>query len=137
MRIRIRIPQRRRPAPGRLYRRGLLAAVVFCVGSTTYGLVGDGGLVTVLQMRARHAQLAQQVAAAELANQALRQQIAALRSDPRELERLAREELQMARPGETIYLLPPSRPQPAEPRPEGWEELEPGTPSAPSLPHRR
>jgi len=105
---------------------------------TLFALVGDGGVMTLLQMRARAAELTVKVAAAERHNQGLRQQVRALQEDPQAIERLAREELGMARPGETIYLLParPSNPDDST----GFrtpELLVPSTPTGPSLSRRR
>jgi cell division protein FtsB len=40
-----------------------------------------------------------------LDNRRLATEIAALRSDPRAIERLAREELGLTRPGETVFLI--------------------------------
>ena len=39
-------------------------------------------------------------------NQRLDQQIRKLRTDPRAIEQIAREEMKLARPGEYIYVLP-------------------------------
>lgn len=103
---------------------------------TLFALVGDGGVMTLMQMRARAADLSLQVAAAERHNQDLREQIRALQEDPQAVEKLAREELGMARPGETIYLLP-ARPTDAE---DGFripELVEPSTPTGPTLSRRR
>jgi cell division protein FtsB len=41
-------------------------------------------------------------------NKALTDQVSALKSDPRMIERIAREEMGLARPGEMIFKVPPS-----------------------------
>jgi cell division protein FtsB len=41
----------------------------------------------------------------------LKKEVDRLRSDPRAVERIAREELSMSKKGEIVYLLPPSRAQ--------------------------
>jgi len=46
-------------------------------------------------------------------NRALTDQVTALKSDPRMIERIAREEMGLARPGEVIFKVPPS-PAPAD-----------------------
>jgi cell division protein FtsB len=68
-------------------------------------LFGDRGVLHVLTQR-RHAEdLAHDVAELRRENARLARDIEALRSDPRTVERLAREELGLAAPGETVFLI--------------------------------
>lgn len=124
------------------FRRQITKVVVgAALVGTLFALVGDGGVMTLLQMRARAVDLRQDVIEAERRNQELRSRIRALREDPQAIEKLAREELGMARPDETIYLLPERPPGSAdsddsrERRPP--ELLEPTSPTGPSLSRRR
>ncbi len=54
-------------------------------------------------------------------NERLDRQIRRLRNDPQAIERIAREEMKLARPGEVIYTLPappePSTAAPSAPKP--------------------
>ncbi len=45
-------------------------------------------------------------------NQKLRQEIEALKTDPYEVEKLAREKLNLVKPGEVVYQIVPESPQP-------------------------
>jgi cell division protein FtsB len=87
-----------------------LAFIALAVGS----LFGDGGMIHLIQERRRADELGRQVEQLREENGRLAEQIHALRTDPRAIERLAREQLGLARPGETVFLLrdeaAPSRP---------------------------
>lgn len=139
MRIRIRVPRRgqeklvSRQRSKRSAQLTLLITVT-AVFSCLWVLLGNGGLMSVMRMRARAAQMEYEIAAQERANAELREIIGPLRNgDPEAIERIARERLQMARPGDTIYLLPPERDTaPDEPAP-----AESRSPTAPALPARR
>jgi cell division protein FtsB len=135
--VRIRIPRRRprklvaRPRSKRSAQMALIIVLTALFGSF-YALLGDSGLMAVMRMRARAAQLRTDITAQERANRELMDTIEPLRDGhPEAIEKLARERLNMARPGDTIYLLPPET-QPIEPR-----VGEPGSPTAPPLPSRR
>lgn len=126
--------QRQDPRKERLRRQITKVVVGLALVGTLLALVGDGGLMTLLQMRTRAADLERQVVEAERHNDELRSRIRALREDPQAIEELAREELGMARPDETIYLLP-QRPERSE-EARAPEPVEPSFPTGPSL-HRR
>ena len=80
-------------------------------------LAGYDGSRDLARLKAREAQLEARLrrSAAEIA--ALRDRIGRLRSDPYSLERVAREQLGLTRPGEIVVVLP---------RAEAEPELEPG-----------
>lgn len=82
-----------------------LATIVAAWGCAAT-VFGAGGLVELMRSRSELDDLAAQVAEAEAANAALEAEIEALGNDPAAIERVAREELLLGRPGETIYLLP-------------------------------
>ncbi|WP_432822267.1 FtsB family cell division protein [Trichloromonas sp.] len=71
----------------------VLAAAVF----------GEKGILCAVQSNQQKELLLQQVQALELANQGLRKEIDALRSDPRYLEAISRKELGMVREDELVY----------------------------------
>ncbi len=78
-----------------------------------YALLGENGLVAVMQMRGRATQLRYEISAKERGNRELRDVIRPLREgDPEAIERLARERLYMVRPGDTLYMLQPESPKP-------------------------
>jgi cell division protein FtsB len=79
------------------------AALAVLIGA----IFGDRGYLEVRRRRAAYGELVSDVQALAERNEALRQEIAALRGDPYVIEKLAREKLGYARPGEVIYLFPP------------------------------
>lgn len=139
MRVRIRLPRR---GPKKLVSRQrskrsaqlTLLITVTAVFGSLWVLLGNGGLMSVMRMRARAAQMEYEISTQERANDELRAVIEPLRdADPQAIERIARERLQMARPGDTIYLLPPA----PEPRVESPARSESLSPMAPALPSGR
>jgi len=81
----------------------ILAIIALVVGS----LFGDRGILNLLQVREQAAELQSEIESLEAENSRLVQEILALRSDPLPVERLAREELGLAAPGETVFILRP------------------------------
>jgi cell division protein FtsB len=86
----------------------ILAFIALVVGS----LFGDGGVLQVLAQRERSAALQRQNDVLRVENGRLAAEIAALRRDPRAVERIAREELGLARPGETVFVIREESPVP-------------------------
>lgn len=98
-------PRRARPA--------WLAAAA--AGALLLGaLLGDNGVLALWRLRAEVAALQRDVQALEAENDRLTQAIVELRDDPAGLERIAREELGLVRPGEGVLRFPRS-PRPGEP----------------------
>lgn len=79
----------------------VLALSALVVGS----IFGDKGVLQVWEQRRRTAELEQQVDALRNENAKLAAEIRALRTEGSAIERLAREQLGLARPGETVFLL--------------------------------
>jgi cell division protein FtsB len=61
--------------------------------------------------RSEYKQLQQEIQELQAKQEQLSRQINALRSDPRTIEKEAREQLRYARPGEVIYVFPPPTPE--------------------------
>jgi cell division protein FtsB len=89
---------------------GLILFVALAVGA----LIGDRGFFYLLEQQRRADVLHQELDALKAENARLGVEISSLRSDPRAIERIAREELGLAQPGETVFILkedgPGSRP---------------------------
>lgn len=83
---------------------GLLALVV-------HALFGARGYVALRQQRKEYERLKQEIQALREENQQLIEEIKTLKSDPEMIERIAREELKLARPGETVIALPQTQTQ--------------------------
>jgi len=82
--------------------------------------VSDRGVLKLRRQREQLARAAEEVAELEAANKRLAAEVDALRSDPRALEKVAREELNLVKPGEVVLVLP-----------DGWERrVKPASPPA-------
>ena len=97
------------PAPPAGRRTRLL--IVAMVAGTLWlaAIFGRHGLLEVVRYRQERDRLQQEIARLEKQQVDLQREIKSLRTDPLALERLAREELNMARPGEVVVLLDPPR----------------------------
>jgi cell division protein FtsB len=69
---------------------------------------GGSGLLRVWRMKQDVEALEGEIAALRGQNQDLARTVDRLRSDPAEIEKIAREELGLARPGEKILKFPPT-----------------------------
>ena len=83
----------------------LIAAIV--IGTLVAASSGDHGLAQLVRLRAEHARMDTRNAEIASDNDRLRTEVRSLREDRGEIERIAREELGMARPGERIYQFGP------------------------------
>lgn len=136
MTIRILIPKPGKGPHSAALGKFLLFAAAFSLIGSAYVMVANGGIFAVARARAQSQQLHSRALEMERANRMYRDEIRALRTDPDAVERLARERLDMARPGETVYLLPPKAAG-AEDAGDGLGESEGPSPTAPSTPYRR
>ncbi|MBI2683137.1 MAG: septum formation initiator family protein [Acidobacteriales bacterium] len=102
---------------GWLYRsRRKLATmtVVMVTGLLAYhAAFGDNGMVVYTEKRSEHRKLDQDIQSLQQENQRLQQHIDSLRTDPKSIEKEAREQLHYARPGEVVYTVPDAQPRPA------------------------
>jgi len=98
-------PDRRRSERLRRRVRILAFNVVFVAGIVA-AFVGRGGYFDLVRHRGQRQQVRQQVAEQQARNDALKRTIESLEQDPSAKERIAREELGMANPGEIQFLLP-------------------------------
>ncbi|MEO8056319.1 MAG: septum formation initiator family protein [Acidobacteriota bacterium] len=93
----------------------LLSALVFGIF-----LVSDRGLLQVRKQRVQLAKAQDEVAQLEADTKRLTAEVAALKSDPNALEKVAREELNLVKPGEIVLVLP-----------DGWEQrVKPASPAS-------
>ena len=88
---------------------GLLTAWMFL-----HVMFGPNGMVVYQRKRAEYRRLQQDIQQLQQENQRFTDQVKALKSDPKAIEKAAREELRYARPGEVVYVVPSAtREQPA------------------------
>lgn len=90
-----------------MVRVGLAVFGLLTLGTLVLTLISDRGLLEVRRKGAEFAELQAQIQTLETENTELIQEIRNLRSEPSEIERRAREELKLVRPGEVILVLPP------------------------------
>jgi len=76
-----------------------------------YTMAGEWGVIHLWRLRGEKTKLDEQNYRLQKENDALRQRVFRLRNDNSYLEKLAREELNMVRPGEVIYRFPSSDPR--------------------------
>lgn len=86
-------------------RAGLLFSGLLLVALLVGTLFGDGGLLQLVEERRKTEALEHELGALRAENARLGDEIVALRTDPATIERLAREELGLSRPGETVFLV--------------------------------
>ncbi len=63
----------------------------------------EDGILTVFEFEKELGQLKEQNASLARENQALREEIQALKTDPLAIEKIAREKLNLVKPGDTVY----------------------------------
>jgi cell division protein FtsB len=92
--------------------------VLFAGATLARALVGEMGLLALWRQQREAAALASESRRLQSGNDLLRAEIRALRSDPRSVEGIAREDLGFARPDEVVILFPrqdgPARGSPRE-----------------------
>ena len=69
------------------------------------------GMVAYQRKRAEHEKLRQDILRLQQENERISGRVRELKSDPRAIEREAREQLKYARPGEVVFISPATRPQ--------------------------
>jgi cell division protein FtsB len=73
-------------------------------------VVGERGAIHLWRLRGEKNSIDEQNYRLQKENEALRQRVSRIRNDNHYLEKLAREELNLVRPGELIYRFPNSKP---------------------------
>jgi len=79
-----------------------------------HDVFGSHGLLAMHRTQAQVKQLRSEIDRLHQENSELTQEVKALRTDPKAVERIAREEMGLARPGEMIFKLP-EQAQPLQP----------------------
>ncbi len=101
-----------RADPGARRRAWVLGTAIALIGLAVGAVFGDRGLLNLVQKRQQVDELQQEIETLRGENARLAGEVAALRSSPRAIERVAREQLGLARPDETVFLLRPPEAQP-------------------------
>ena len=90
-----------------LYQQIILLTLTFFVLAIIMAIFHEEGILTVLDFENELIEFEASNESLKQKNQKLRLEVKALKSDPLSIEILAREKLNMVRPGETVYQLVP------------------------------
>ena len=71
-----------------------------------HDIFGPHGVIAMRRTQREIQQIRQQIGKINAENKSLAEQVNALKTDPKAIERIAREEMGLARPGELIFKLP-------------------------------
>lgn len=90
------------------WRRKLATSAVVVLAALIgyHAIFGPNGAVVYQKKKVEYRELQKQVQQLQTENDKLSQDIRALKTDPKAIEREAREQLRYAKPGEVVYLLP-------------------------------
>lgn len=86
------------------YARAILAFGLFLIA--IHDVFGSHGLLAMRRTQSQIRELRGEIDRLNQENSDLSKQVQALRTDPKAVERIAREEMGLARPGEMIFKLP-------------------------------
>jgi cell division protein FtsB len=105
-----RVKQKLRPVSTWLYnsrrRLATLGVAVIAAWLFLHVMFGANGMVVYRQKRAEYQSLRHEIDGLQKENDAYTGQIQALQTDPKTIEKEAREQLHYARPGEVVYVAP-------------------------------
>jgi len=94
-----------RAEPGSRRKAWVLGTVIALIALAVGGIFGDRGVLNLLEKRRQVEALRLEIETLRADNAQLVTEIADLRTSPRPIERLAREQLGLARPDETLFLI--------------------------------
>ena len=83
----------------------VLGTAIALIALTVGSVFGDRGILNLVDKRRQVEALRGELEGLRAENARLSSEIAALRTSPRAIERLAREQLGLARPDETVFLI--------------------------------
>jgi cell division protein FtsB len=95
----------------RRYSRELI--ILLFVLLAVHDIFGHHGLIAMRQSQKQAKQIRQEIQRLDDENRELQEKVKALKTDPRAIERIARDDLGLAKPGELIFKLP--QPNPGDP----------------------
>jgi cell division protein FtsB len=112
-------------------RLGTVAAVVLIVGLMLHAMFGANGMVAYRQKRTEMQSLKTDVERMQKENEASAARIKALKSDPKAIEKEAREQFGYARPGEVVYVAPAPPPKASTGRARKEQPISPANTTQP------
>lgn len=93
-----------------LYRNGILVLVLVSIALIVHNIFGQNGYLASRRQQKELQTLQQKIMQLKLENDQLDKENQSLKSDPAAVERIAREQMHLAKPGEKIYTLPDKPP---------------------------
>ena len=93
-----------------LYRNGILVLVLFSIALIVHNIFSQNGYLASRRQQKELHTLQQKIQQLKQENEQLDKENRALKSDPAAIERWAREQMGLAKPGEKIYTLPEKAP---------------------------
>ena len=93
-----------------LYRNGILVLVLFSIALIVHNVFSQNGYLASRRQQKELHTLQQKIQQLKQENEQLDKENRALKSDPAAIERWAREQMGLAKPGEKIYTLPEKAP---------------------------
>jgi cell division protein FtsB len=81
----------------------ITAGILFAIYLLASFILGEMGLVKYYRMKAQYNTLSEEITLLKRDNVKLRKTVHALKNDPAYVERIARDKLGLARPGEIVY----------------------------------
>ena len=100
-----------------LYRNGILVLLLMTIALIVHNIFGVNGYLALRRQQKELHSLQLRIQQLQQENERLDKANHALKSDPAAIERVAREQMRMAKPGEKIYALPEKPPAAAQPAP--------------------
>jgi cell division protein FtsB len=97
-----------------LYRNGILVLLLVSIALIIHNIFGQNGYLASRRQQKELHTLEQKNLQLQQENDQLEKENRALKSDPAAIERKAREEMHLVKPGEKIYTLPEKEGQKAE-----------------------
>jgi cell division protein FtsL len=104
--------------PPSFFRRNLRTILAFAIlAMAIHDVFGPHGFIAMRRTQTEITHLTAQIHQLDAENQTLTDEVNSLQSDPRLIERIAREDMGLAKPGEYIFKMPdaPDNPSPATP----------------------
>jgi len=112
-------------------RLGTVTAVALILALMLHAMFGANGMVAYRQKRAEMQSLKTDVERLQKQNEENVSRIKALKSDPKAIEKEAREQFGYARPGEVVYVSPAPPPKPPTGRAKKEPQISPASPMQP------
>ena len=96
-----------KPRPKRISRAAwILLSLIFLAAIILDAFFSDSGILQMWQLERDYNTLQQEIRQLETQNQRLQDRIDFFKTDPRAVEKMAREELNLVKPGEDVYIFP-------------------------------